>query len=65
VVIRGDLASREFIAFYHRDGVVSAAMPVNTWDVIDDLKPVVSGQRPIDLARLADPEVPLNQLAPQ
>jgi 3-phenylpropionate/trans-cinnamate dioxygenase ferredoxin reductase subunit len=65
VVIRGDLASREFIAFYHRAGVVSAAMPVNTWDVIDDLKPVVSGQRPIDLARLADPEVPLNQLAPQ
>jgi 3-phenylpropionate/trans-cinnamate dioxygenase ferredoxin reductase subunit len=31
VVIRGDLAKREFIAFYHRDRVVNAALTVNTW----------------------------------
>ncbi|HEX3908450.1 MAG TPA: FAD-dependent oxidoreductase [Mycobacteriales bacterium] len=64
VVIRGDLESREFIAFYHRDGVVSAAMPVNTWDVIDDLKAVVSAGVPIDLGRLADSDVPLTELPP-
>jgi 3-phenylpropionate/trans-cinnamate dioxygenase ferredoxin reductase component len=65
VVIRGDLAGREFIAFYHRDGVVSAAMPVNTWDVVDDLKAVVSAGVPIDLARLADTDVPLTDLPPK
>jgi len=35
VAIRGDLDSRTFIAFWHRDGVVTAAMAVNTWDVVD------------------------------
>ena len=65
VVIRGDLAGREFIAFYHRDGVVSAAMPVNTWDVVDDLKVVVSAGVPIDLGRLADTDIPLADLPPR
>ena len=29
VVLRGDVGAREFIAFWHRDGVVTAAMNVN------------------------------------
>jgi len=32
VVVRGDLAARQFIAFWLRDGRVRAAMNVNVWD---------------------------------
>ena len=59
VVVRGDLATRTFIAFWHRGGVVSAAMNVNVWDVVDDLKAIVRSRRPLDPARLADPNVAL------
>jgi 3-phenylpropionate/trans-cinnamate dioxygenase ferredoxin reductase subunit len=59
VVIRGDRAGRELIAFWHRDGIVSAAMHVNVWDVVADLEAIVGSGRPIDPGRLADPDVPL------
>jgi 3-phenylpropionate/trans-cinnamate dioxygenase ferredoxin reductase subunit len=62
VVVRGSLDTREFIAFWHRDGVVSAAMNVNVWDVVDDLKAIVSARRPVDLARLVDEDVALSDL---
>ena len=57
LVVRGDLDAREFVAFWHRDGVVSAAMNVNVWDVVDDLKAIVAAERPVDPDRLADPRV--------
>ena len=38
VTVRGDLDAREFIAFWQRDGAVTAAMNVNVWDVVDDLR---------------------------
>ena len=63
VVVRGDVAARELIAFWHRDGVVSAAMHMNVWDVVDDLKAIVGSGRSIDVARLADPDVRLSELA--
>jgi len=59
VAVRGSLEAREFIAFYHRGGVVDAALAVNTWDVIEDLKAIVQSGAPADLAALTDPEVPL------
>jgi 3-phenylpropionate/trans-cinnamate dioxygenase ferredoxin reductase subunit len=58
VVVRGDTAAREFIAFWQRDGIVTAAMHVNVWDVIEDLKAIVASGRVIDARRLADPAVP-------
>jgi 3-phenylpropionate/trans-cinnamate dioxygenase ferredoxin reductase subunit len=64
VTVRGDLDSREFIAYWHRDGVVTAAMNVNVWDVVEDLKAIVAAGTPIDVARLGDPGVPLAELAP-
>jgi 3-phenylpropionate/trans-cinnamate dioxygenase ferredoxin reductase component len=64
VVIRGDPGKREFIAFYHRGGVVSAAMNVNIWDVVEDLRAIITAGKAIDPARLADPGVPLSELAP-
>src|SRR5699024_2999065 len=57
VVIRGDLDTEEFIAFWCRDGAVSAAMNVNIWDVNDDLRALIG--RHIAVERLADPAVPL------
>jgi 3-phenylpropionate/trans-cinnamate dioxygenase ferredoxin reductase subunit len=63
VTVRGDLDSREFIAYWHRDGIVTAAMNVNEWDVVEDLKAIVEAGTPIDVARLGDPGVPLAELA--
>src|SRR6185312_657274 len=63
VVIRGDLGSREFIAFYHRDGVVTAGMNVNVWDVVEDIRAIIAAGKPVDPAKLADPNVPLSDLA--
>jgi 3-phenylpropionate/trans-cinnamate dioxygenase ferredoxin reductase subunit len=63
VVTRGDVTGREFIAFWLHDGVVTAAMNVNVWDVVEDLKAIIGSGRPADRARLADPDVPLADLA--
>lgn len=61
VVIRGDRGSGEFIAFWVRDGAVTAAMNVNFWDVNDDLRALI-GTR-VDPQRLADADVALADLA--
>ncbi|HEX5947572.1 MAG TPA: FAD-dependent oxidoreductase [Acidimicrobiales bacterium] len=63
VVVRGDLDAREFVAFWRRDGVVTAAMNVNVWDVVDDLKAIVAAGRPVDAERLGDADLPLAELA--
>ena len=66
VVFRGDPDGGEFIAFWVKDGRVLAGMNANIWDVQDDIQKVVragySGQA-VDLDRLADPGVPLGDLA--
>ena len=63
VVIRGDAGKREFIAFYHRGGIVTAAMNVNIWDVVEDLRAIITAGKAVDPARLADPGVALGELA--
>jgi 3-phenylpropionate/trans-cinnamate dioxygenase ferredoxin reductase subunit len=63
LVVRGDLEAREFVAFWHRDGAVSAAMNVNVWDVVEDLKAIVAAERPVDLDRLGDPSIALSEVA--
>jgi 3-phenylpropionate/trans-cinnamate dioxygenase ferredoxin reductase subunit len=45
LVVRGDLASREFTAFWLRDGAVAAAMNVNQWDDGDALQELVDTGR--------------------
>ena len=64
VVFRGAPLTREFIAFWLRDGQVLAGMNVNVWDVTDDIQALVRAQRPVDLARLTDPDVPLSEVVP-
>jgi 3-phenylpropionate/trans-cinnamate dioxygenase ferredoxin reductase subunit len=61
VVARGSLTDRQFLAFWQRDGVVTAAMHVNVWDSVDDLKAIVG--RHVNPARLGDPAVALRELA--
>ena len=45
LVVRGDLKSREFTAFWLRDGGVAAAMNVNQWDDGDTLQKLVDSGR--------------------
>jgi len=59
VIVRGDLDGRRFVVFWHRNEIVTAAMHVNTWDLIDDLKALVARGEPVDVGRLADPAEPL------
>ncbi|GJF30629.1 pyridine nucleotide-disulfide oxidoreductase [Kitasatospora sp. NE20-6] len=63
VVFRGDVAAREFVAFWLADGRVLAGMNVNVWDVVDPIRALILGGRPVDEARLTDPDVPLEELA--
>ena len=59
VVVRGDLAAREFIAFWLKDQRVVAAMNAGVWDVVEPIQQLsIRGGRPVDLARLANPDFP-------
>jgi 3-phenylpropionate/trans-cinnamate dioxygenase ferredoxin reductase subunit len=62
VVFRGDPASREFIAFWLKDGFVSAAMNANIWDVNKGLGALIESGQPVSEDRLRDPDVPLTEL---
>ncbi len=62
VVFRGDRAAREFIAFWVAGGRVLAGMNVNVWDVTDDIQKLIRSRAIVDAARLADPDVPLDEL---
>lgn len=63
VVFRGDPAGGEYIAFWLRGGRVLAGMNVNVWDVADPIAEMVRSARPVDRARLVDPDVPVADVA--
>ena len=63
VVFRGDVERREFIAFWVGGGRVLAGMNVNIWDASEMIQALVRSGRTVDPGRLADPGVPLDQLA--
>jgi 3-phenylpropionate/trans-cinnamate dioxygenase ferredoxin reductase subunit len=62
VVFRGDPARREFIAFWMADDRVVAGMNVNVWDVTDPIQRLIRERVAVDDRRLADPDVPLEDL---
>jgi 3-phenylpropionate/trans-cinnamate dioxygenase ferredoxin reductase subunit len=62
IVFRGDVPSREFIAFWMTDGRVLAGMNVNVWDVIDPIKALIASGKQVDAKQLADPNVALESL---
>ncbi len=63
VVIRGDLAAREFIAFWLHEGRVVAGMNVNVWDVGDDIKALIRSCAAVDRDRLGDASLALGEQA--
>jgi NADPH-dependent 2,4-dienoyl-CoA reductase/sulfur reductase-like enzyme len=62
VLYRGDRDAMEFIAFWLSGGAVIAGMNVNVWDVNDDIQALIRSARPIDPARLTNPDIPLTDL---
>ncbi|GAA5069102.1 NAD(P)/FAD-dependent oxidoreductase [Nocardia callitridis] len=60
VVVRGDKAGREFVAFWlDADHRVLAGMNVNVWDLTDRIKELITAGDPVDPTRLADSSIPL------
>jgi 3-phenylpropionate/trans-cinnamate dioxygenase ferredoxin reductase component len=70
VVFRGETEmvdgnAPSFLAFWIRDGRMLAGMNCNIWDVQDDIQKLVSAGysgKSVDLAKLANPDVPLSDL---
>ncbi len=63
VVFRGDVAGREFVAFWlDSDNRVLAGMNVNIWDVLDDVKALIRAKTQVNVDKLADPQSPLADL---
>src|SRR4051794_11922526 len=63
LIVRGDPATREFIAFWLRGDRVVAGMNVNVWDVVDPIQRLIRERVTVDERRLADADVALDTLA--
>jgi 3-phenylpropionate/trans-cinnamate dioxygenase ferredoxin reductase subunit len=51
VVFRGDVAKREFTAFWlNADDRVLAGMNVNIWEGLDDIKQLIRSREPLGAA---------------
>ena len=62
VVFRGEPASREFIAFWLMHGRVVAGMNANVRKINDAISALVGSGQAVDVERLVDPAVPLDDL---
>jgi 3-phenylpropionate/trans-cinnamate dioxygenase ferredoxin reductase component len=65
VVLRGDPATREFIAFWLAGDRVLAGMNVNVWDVADPIRRLIGERIAVDDRRLADPGLAIGELVPE
>jgi len=63
VVLRGNPAGREFIAFWLKDGYAVAAMNANIWDVNNDLRSILLAGRRLAADDLRNPSITLPELA--
>jgi 3-phenylpropionate/trans-cinnamate dioxygenase ferredoxin reductase component len=62
LIVRGDPGLARFIAFWHHERLVSAALAVGIADAGDELERIVRTATRIDLRRLADPDTPLSEV---
>ena len=62
VVFRGDVAARDFVAFWLAGDRVLAGMNVNVWDVADTIDAMIRSGRSVDVGRLTDPAVGLDEV---
>lgn len=63
VVLRGDPAGGEFLAFWLSNGRVLAGMNANIWDQGDGIKALIRGRTTVDAGALADTSIPLTDLS--
>jgi 3-phenylpropionate/trans-cinnamate dioxygenase ferredoxin reductase component len=63
IIVRGDMATREFVAFWLAGDRLVAGMNVNVWDVSDPIQTLISKRTHVEDAALADPAVSLAELA--
>lgn len=63
VVVRGDPQTREFLAFWLREGQVVAAMNANIWDQGDGIEALLQSAATPRREDLANPQIPLTDLA--
>ena len=63
VVVRGDPAEREFVAFWMFEDRIMAGMNVNVWDVTDPIQKMIRSQVEVNPAALADTSTSLEELA--
>ena len=63
MVFRGNPDDGKFIAFWMADGRVVAGMNANVWDVTGPIQALIRSRQRVDVARLTDPAVPLEELA--
>jgi 3-phenylpropionate/trans-cinnamate dioxygenase ferredoxin reductase component len=64
IVYRGDRPGRRFIAFWLSEGHVVAGMNVNVWDETAAIQQLIRTATPLNPERLADHDIPLEELAP-
>jgi 3-phenylpropionate/trans-cinnamate dioxygenase ferredoxin reductase subunit len=62
LVVRGNMDERNFIAFYRKDGRVLAAVAGNRGRDLRRSMRLIKAQRPVDAAKLQDPDVDLREL---
>jgi 3-phenylpropionate/trans-cinnamate dioxygenase ferredoxin reductase subunit len=62
VVCRGNPEDGAFIAFWLDDGRVTAGMNVNVWDVSGPIQELIRSGRPVDVGRLTDLDVALEEV---
>jgi 3-phenylpropionate/trans-cinnamate dioxygenase ferredoxin reductase subunit len=62
IVVRGDPANREFVAFWLTGDRVVAGMNVNVWDVAEPIRRLIGERVAVGDERLADPGVPIDEL---
>jgi 3-phenylpropionate/trans-cinnamate dioxygenase ferredoxin reductase subunit len=62
VVFRGDPETRTFMAFWLQDERVLAGMSVNVPDTTEPVEALIRGRKPVDRARLVDPDTSLESV---
>ena len=56
------VVGRDAVEFWLKDQRVIAAMNANVWDVVEPIQTLIRGGLPVDPARLAHPDIPLDQV---
>jgi 3-phenylpropionate/trans-cinnamate dioxygenase ferredoxin reductase component len=62
LVVRGELGSAGFVAFWWYGGRVTAGLNLNVWDVTEPIGELIRSRTIVEREALADPDTPLESL---